>query len=83
MTRNQQEPGNRGEWAGPGVGFSQNGPGENRGIERQYYGLGALHGGCSAADDALPERGYTIHVASLRELSEMLLPEGHNRRPIV
>jgi hypothetical protein len=35
-------------------------------------GLGVFTGGCSEAVDALLERGYTIHVGSLRELRGLL-----------
>ena len=79
MTRNQPEAGRGIEKVGRGVGFSHWGTGKDKGTGSQNYGLGALIGGCSEAVDALPERGYTIHVASLRELSEMLLPEGQRR----
>ena len=34
--------------------------------------VGAKYGGCSEAADALPERGYTIHVVSRPELRGLL-----------
>ena len=79
MTRSQRKTGQGNESVGQGVGFPHRGPGEENGIGSQTCGLGALIGGCSEAVDALPERGYTIHVASLQELSEMLSPEGRRR----
>jgi hypothetical protein len=33
---------------------------------------GAIHGGYDKTADALPERGYTIHVGSLPELRGLL-----------
>jgi ABC-type branched-subunit amino acid transport system ATPase component len=33
---------------------------------------GAIHGGSNETADALPERGYTIHVGSLPELRGLL-----------
>jgi hypothetical protein len=68
MTTSQQKTGTGGNGAGHEVGSSHWG-----------LGLGAYSGGCSDADDALPDRGYTIHVVSLRELAELLQPEGHRR----
>ena len=70
MKKSQQKIGTGGNWAGREVGSSHWG-----------LGLGAYNGGCSEADEALPERGYTIHVASLRELADMLVPEGRHRYP--
>ena len=67
MTRSQQETGTGGNGAGQ-VGSSHWG-----------LGLGAYYGGCSEADDVLPERGYTVHVVSLQELADLLHPEGHRR----
>lgn len=79
MTKSQPKAGRGTEQMGRGVGVSHWGTGKDAGTGSQNYGLGALHGGCSEAVDALPERGYTIHVASLRELANMLHPEGHRR----
>jgi hypothetical protein len=45
--------------------------GQQQGVGAQH-GLGARYGGCSDAVDALPERGYTIHVGSLPELRGLL-----------
>ena len=38
----------------------------------QHKDTGPYHGGRSEADDALPDRGYTIHVGSLQELRGLL-----------
>jgi hypothetical protein len=57
------------------LGYGERGAGA--GAER--HGLGAIAGGLSKAVDALPERGYTVHIASLPELRGLLHPEGHRQ----
>jgi hypothetical protein len=78
MTRNQLKQRSEIARVGQPADFLERGRGAWMGTKRHQW-LGAVAGGCSETVDALPERGYTIHVASLSELRGLLHPEGHHQ----
>jgi hypothetical protein len=78
MTWSQPEPRSEIETVEQRAGLHGRGHGERMGTERHTW-LGAIIGGCSETVDALPERGYTVHVVSLPELRGLLHPEGHHQ----